>query len=90
MNYGVFPEGTRSKDGNLLPFKSGAFLLAKKADVPIAVMTVEGSENALALRFKRVRVTVCDVIPVEDVRALSPEELSDRARAIMEAALPQK
>ena len=84
------PEGTRSKDGRLLPFKSGAFVLAKKADVPIAVMKIEGSENALSFRFPRVTVTVLDVIPVEEVRALTPDALSERSRAVMEAAmLPQ-
>lgn len=90
MNYGVFPEGTRSKDGSLLPFKSGAFVLAKKADVPIAVMTVEGSETAISglpFHFPRIKVTVIDVIPVEDVRALTPDELSSRARAMMETVL---
>ncbi len=90
MNYGVFPEGTRSKDNTLLPFKSGAFVLAKKADVPIAVMTVEGSETAISglpFRLPRVKITVLDVIPVEDVRALTPDELSERARAMMEASL---
>lgn len=90
MNYGVFPEGTRSKDGSLLPFKSGAFVLAKKADVPIAVMTVEGSETAISglpFRLPRIKVTVAGTIPVEDVRALTPDELSNRARAMMEAVL---
>ena len=90
LNYGVFPEGTRSRDGKLLPFKSGAFVLAKKADVPIAVMTIEGSETAISgLPFHRprVKVTVAGTIPVEDVRALSPDELSDRTRAMMTAIL---
>ena len=90
LNYGVFPEGTRSHDNTLLPFKSGAFVLAKKADVPIAVMTVEGSESAISglpWRLPRVKITVAGTIPVEDVRTLSPDELSDRARGMMEAVL---
>lgn len=90
INYGIFPEGTRSKDGSLLPFKSGAFVLAKKADVPIAVLTIEGSETAISglpFHFPRIKVTVVGTIPVEDVRILTPDELSDRARAMMEASL---
>ena len=90
MNYGVFPEGTRSRDGKLLPFKEGAFVLAKKSDTPIVVMTVEGSENAISrlpFHLPRIRVTVHGVIPVEEVRALSVQELAERARAMMAAYL---
>ncbi|GAW68405.1 1-acyl-sn-glycerol-3-phosphate acyltransferase [Geoanaerobacter pelophilus] len=39
----IFPEGTRTKDGKLLPFKRGAFLLAAKAGVPIVPFTINGS-----------------------------------------------
>jgi len=39
----IFPEGTRTPDGNLLPFKRGGFLLAAKAGVPIVPLTINGS-----------------------------------------------
>jgi 1-acyl-sn-glycerol-3-phosphate acyltransferase len=39
----IFPEGTRTLDGNLLPFKRGGFLLAAKAGVPIVPLTINGS-----------------------------------------------
>ncbi|MCL2314122.1 MAG: 1-acyl-sn-glycerol-3-phosphate acyltransferase [Proteobacteria bacterium] len=39
----VFPEGTRSKTGEVLPFKKGAFMLALKAGVPICPIAIEGS-----------------------------------------------
>lgn len=39
----IFPEGTRTTDGNLLPFKRGGFLLAAKAGVPIVPVTINGS-----------------------------------------------
>lgn len=42
-NVVLFPEGTRTQDGNLLPFKRGGFILARKADVPVVPVTIKGS-----------------------------------------------
>lgn len=39
----VFPEGTRSSDGRVLPFKSGAFIIAIKANVPILPVALRGT-----------------------------------------------
>ncbi|RII29550.1 MAG: 1-acyl-sn-glycerol-3-phosphate acyltransferase [Geobacter sp.] len=39
----IFPEGTRSKDFHLLPFKRGGFMLALKAGVPVVPITINGS-----------------------------------------------
>ena len=44
----VFPEGTRSSDGRLLPFKRGGFLLAAQARVPIVPVTIRGSGKILS------------------------------------------
>lgn len=43
----IFPEGTRSPDGELLPFKDGAFRLAIKAGVPVLPLAVRGTGTAL-------------------------------------------
>lgn len=43
----IFPEGTRSKDGDLLPFKDGAFRLAIETGTPILPLAVTGTRTAL-------------------------------------------
>jgi 1-acyl-sn-glycerol-3-phosphate acyltransferase len=40
----VFPEGTRSEDGKLLPFKNGGFILAIKSQVPIIPVAIHGTQ----------------------------------------------
>lgn len=43
----LYPEGTRSKTGELLPFKSGAFRLSKKLNIPIQPLAVIGAKDLL-------------------------------------------
>jgi 1-acyl-sn-glycerol-3-phosphate acyltransferase len=43
----MFPEGTRSMTGELLPFKMGAFLLAVRAQVPIVPVAIAGADRAM-------------------------------------------
>jgi 1-acyl-sn-glycerol-3-phosphate acyltransferase len=66
----MFPEGTRSKTGDLLPFKPGAFTLAKEANVPVVPIVICGTIDAVppdaVLRAKgivHVYVRICE--PVE-------------------------
>ncbi len=43
----VFPEGTRSPDGSLLPFKKGAFFLAEATGAPIIPVVITGTERMM-------------------------------------------
>ena len=47
MHVMMFPEGTRSRDGRMLPFKSGAFRLALEAGVPVLPIAVSGTADGM-------------------------------------------
>jgi 1-acyl-sn-glycerol-3-phosphate acyltransferase len=88
----IFPEGTRSKSGELQEFKDGAFRLAIDAGVPILPLAVLGTRDALIKhdwRFgtSRAEVRVLDTIPTDGLTQDDVADLRDRAHAQIAAAL---
>ncbi|MEY2987178.1 MAG: hypothetical protein RJB13_699, partial [Pseudomonadota bacterium] len=84
-----FPEGTRSHDGRLLPFKSGAYKLAKECGVPILPITLEGASNLLpkgsfAPAVATVTITIHPMISSE---GRSEIELSELSKSVIGSAL---
>jgi 1-acyl-sn-glycerol-3-phosphate acyltransferase len=57
----IFPEGTRSKTAEMLPFKKGGFLMAIKAGVPIVPVAVQGGRDAMRKGSKIVRPAVVSI-----------------------------
>ncbi len=47
LSFAVYPEGTRSPDGRLRPFKKGAFVLAIQAGVPIVPVSISGAQKLM-------------------------------------------
>lgn len=89
----MFPEGTRSEDGRLKPFKHGAFTLAQQARVPMLPIVIEGTANALPKRGLilqgrfPIRVRVLPEIPVERFAGLSIEAFTEDVHALFRAEL---
>ena len=82
-SYGVYPEGTRSKSVNMLPFHDGVFKIAQKAVSPVVVVGIRGSEKVherAPWKKTVVYLDVLDVIDAETATALSSHELSEIAR----------
>jgi 1-acyl-sn-glycerol-3-phosphate acyltransferase len=81
----IFPEGTRSKTSELLPFKDGAFRLAIEAGVPILPLALSGTGTALpkhGWRFGRSAAEVRVLEPVETsgLTLTDVPQLKDRIR----------
>lgn len=82
FDFGIYPEGTRSKTTRLLPFKRGAFVMAQRAEAPIVVMLTEGTRDMrfLSLKKRTVRLSVLTVIPKEEVLATDSGALAEKTR----------
>ena len=91
LDIGIYPEGTRSKTGKLLRFKTGACYLAQQADAPIVVMTTQGTEK-ISKRFLlspiRVELNIVEVIDRETVQATSQNDLMAHIRETVASYLP--
>ncbi len=71
----IFPEGTRSPDGRLMPFKVGGILIAIKAGCPIVPVAISGSHNVLpkgSIRVRSGRIKVTFGLPVQTVGPEGP------------------
>ena len=81
----AFPEGTRSPDGRLQPFKKGVFVMAIKAGVPIVPVSISGAtaimpKGKFAIRPGRVRITVHEPIATAGLSLDDRERLSHITR----------
>ncbi|MCR5135997.1 MAG: 1-acyl-sn-glycerol-3-phosphate acyltransferase [Oscillospiraceae bacterium] len=83
----IYPEGTRSRTGELLPFHAGSLKIAQRAQVPIVVAAVYQGEKFSPLAFRKVFLDILDVIPAETVCSLRTDELSGQIRDMIRADL---
>ncbi|GAB6089497.1 lysophospholipid acyltransferase family protein [Spirochaeta dissipatitropha] len=90
----IFPEGTRTPDGNIQEFKEGAFVIAKKAGVPIIPVVIDGSYTSMPKKSfimrKRthIQVRVLPEISREAVAEMDTSELSQKSFELIKANLP--
>jgi len=94
VSFLAYPEGTRTPDGTLLPFRKGVFFLALEAGVPIVPVTIRGTyevmpKGPLRCRPGRVRVIVHEPIPTTAYGVTAIEALMADVRRAIASALPE-
>lgn len=94
LSFCVYPEGTRSRDGHLLPFKRGTFVMAIRAGVPVVPVSLAGTQNLM--RKGDWRIFPGEVVvkfgPSVDARGYKleqREELRQRVQDLVAAGLPE-
>ena len=87
VSIGIYPEGTRSKTGRLLPFHNGVFKIAQKAEVPIVVLCITGTEKIAGrtpFRGTDVYLNVLEVFPAQSVKQTKTEMIGTAVRHLIE------
>jgi 1-acyl-sn-glycerol-3-phosphate acyltransferase len=84
----IFPEGTRSKDGNLMEFKQGSLKLATKSGVPIMPVTINGTKDimtrgTLFIKPTDVEIIISKPIFMDEETAKDSKALNERVRNII-------
>ena len=90
---GIYPEGMVNKSAKgLLPFRNGAFKIAKKAKVPIVVAVISNTrkinENLLRRRT-HIYLDIIGTIPYEEIAELKTNEIGERVQTMMLNAMKE-
>ena len=95
VSVAIFPEGTRSKDGEIQRFKGGAFALAKEAGVEILPVVMDGTTEIFKKKsfwvnwHHKLTVKVLPPISAEKVAATDASEMAREVQAMMTEALAE-
>ena len=90
----IFPEGSRSWDGKMIPFKRGAFMLAAEFRLPVVPITIDGSFKAMPrytynIRPTKITITIHPpIMPGE--KGFNTKVLMAQCREAIESSLPEE
>jgi len=91
----IFPEGTRSRDGQLGNFKEGAFKLAQLAKKSIIPVVIDGTKDNLLNKYgvfmgtHHIILKVLDEIPYSSFQNMDTRELANHVKGLMNSELMQ-
>ena len=83
----IFPEGRINKFRKLAHFRPGVFKIAQKADVPVVVCTLRGTQTVLERLLKckpsKVELHLLEVIPAQELQGVTTVDIADRVYKLM-------
>lgn len=88
----TFVEGTRSRNGRMLPFKKGPFYLAKGAGAPCIPVSIYGTETLMAKGSMAIKPGTVHLVfhaPIDPAQYATREELMAAVRASIASGLPE-
>jgi len=93
LSFAVFPEGTRSPDGRMRPFKKGTFVMAIQAGAPVVPVSIVGAQNLMqkgkwTLRPGEVTIRFGPAVDASEYTLESRGELLARVESLVAAGLP--
>ena len=91
----IFPEGTRSRDGNLAAFRRGGFFLAVESGAPIVPVSIRGTfeimpKGCFFVNKGDIRVSFRPAIPVQNTDAQGLTDLMDKVRTSIQDGLGEE
>lgn len=94
LSFLVYPEGTRSPDGRLLPFKKGTFVMAIRAGVPVVPISLAGTQRLMrkgdwTIHSGEVVVRFGPPVNSAEYSADQRDELRQRVQDLVAAGLPE-
>ena len=91
----IFPEGTRSRGGQVAPFKVGGFRLAQDAGVPIVPISIKGTadafeKNGRLIKPAKIEIRVCKPVNARIVKDMDAKFLAQEVRGIICSSLSNR
>jgi 1-acyl-sn-glycerol-3-phosphate acyltransferase len=95
LSFAVYPEGTRSRDGRMQPFKKGTFVMAVRAKVPVVPVSIVGAQDLMrpgewAVRPGEVTIRFGPAVDSSAYALEQRAELLARVEELVAAGLPEE
>jgi 1-acyl-sn-glycerol-3-phosphate acyltransferase len=92
ISFGVCPEGTRARPGQMLPFKKGAFHMAAEAGVPLAPIALKNSDELMGKGTGEAWPGTIEMVflpPIESSWVKTDQDLNELVRQVQQSIMDE-